>query len=236
MITIVVSLRGRVITTRSFAQERIRIGRSADNEVWIDNAALSRQHALIERVGRVYTLVDTSQKNGVYLNGERVRRRHLNHGDTVGLGKFLLTIDLAQRAAIGAPIARAALDGPGRTLAVAAAPSASRASGEPLVGHLRLERGEEVTIDRDATLIGGASACHLRLPGLLTPRRVALLIRGHGGFSLLDAGGRSGVAVNGARLEGRAWLNDADRLSLHGVRASFHLGLPRPALRREAVA
>src|SRR5690606_14836948 len=96
MITIVVSLRGRVITTRSFTQERIRIGRSADNEVRIDNAALSRQHALIERVGRVYTLVDTSQKNGVYLNGERVRRRHLNHGDTVGLGKFLLTIDLAQ--------------------------------------------------------------------------------------------------------------------------------------------
>lgn len=232
MITIIVSLRGRVITTRSFTQERIRIGRAPENEVRIDNAALSRLHAVIERAGRVYTLIDMSQKNGVFLNGERVRRRHLNHGDTIGLGKFVLTVDLAQRAAIGAPVARAG--GPGGTIQVAPAPAAPRASGEPILGHLRLPAGDHV-IDRDVTVIGGAAGCHVRPPGLIVPARLALLIRGHGGFSLLEAG-RSGVAVNGSVVRGRVWLREGDRLSLRGLTATFCLGLPARALRREVVA
>lgn len=233
MITIIVSLRGRVITTQTFTQERIRIGRSPDNEVRIDNAALSRQHAVIERVGRVYTLIDTSQKNGVYLNGERVRRKHLNHGDTIGLGKFVLTVDLSYRAAVGSPIARARV-GPERTLEVAPAPAVPRATGEPIVGHLCLATGEHV-IDRDATVVGSAPECHLRPSGLLVPSRVALIIRGHGGFSLLEAG-RGGVSVNDVAIRGRVWLREGDRLDLRGLRATFHLGLPVRSLRREVVA
>ena len=234
MITIIVSLRGRVITTQSFEQERIRIGRSPDNEVRIDNAALSRQHAVIERVGRVYTLIDVSQKNGVYVNGERVRRRHLNHGDMIALGKFVLTLDLGQRAAVGAPIARGGEPrGPGRTIEVAPARALPRAAGEPIVGHLSLSTGDHV-IDRDVTLIGGSAECHVRVTGLLVPARLALLIRGHGGFSLLTE--RSGVALNGASIAGRVWLRDGDHLALRSLAATFHLGLPAPALRREVVA
>lgn len=235
MITIIVSLRGRVITTQTFTQERIRIGRSPDNEVRIDNAALSRQHAVIDRVGRAYTLIDVSQKNGVYLNGERVRRKHLNHGDTIGLGKFVLSVDLAQRAAIGAPIARGRgrADGASRTIAVSSAPAAPRASGEPIVGHLRLPDGDYV-VDRDATVIGGAPECDVRPRGLLIPARLALLIRGHGGFSLVEAG--RGVVVNGAAVRGRVWLRDGDRLDLRGLELTFHTGLPVSHLRREVVA
>jgi pSer/pThr/pTyr-binding forkhead associated (FHA) protein len=233
MITIIVSLRGRVITTQSFTQERIRIGRSPDNEVRIDNAALSRQHAIIEQVGRVHTLIDVSQKNGVYLNGERVKRKHLNHGDSIALGKFVLTIDLAHRSTIGSPIARSA-EGGGRTIEVAPTPAVPRPTGEPIVGHLRLPGGDHV-IDRDVTVIGGAAECHLRPSGLLVPGRLALLLRGHGGFSLLDAG-RGGVSVNDDPIRGRVWLRDGDRLALRGLQATFHLGLPARALRREVIA
>lgn len=232
MITIIVSLRGRVITTRTFEQERIRIGRGPDNEVRIDNAGLSRQHAVIERTGRVYTVLDISQKNGVYLNGERVRRKHLNHGDTIAVGKFVLTVDLGQRMAVGAPIARPN-DGLGRTIEVACSPSAPvPCSGEAAVGHLALEDGSAIVLEDDACVIGAAAECHLRLRGWFTPRRVALVVRGHGGFSLLNAGRARRVLLNGAPVTGRVWLRDADHVSFGQVKTRFRLGLPAPDLRR----
>lgn len=227
MITIIVSLRGRVITTGSFEQDRIRVGRAPDNEVRIDNAGLSRHHAVIERSGRVYTLVDTSQKNGVYLNGERVRRKHLNHGDTIAIGKFVLAVDLAHRMAAGAPIARPADEKLGRTIEVACrADAPTPLSGEAAVGHLLLEDGSAVVLEEDACVVGAAAECHLRLRGWLTPRRVALVVRGHGGFSLLNVGRARRVLLNGAPVEGRVWLREADHVTFVGVRARFHLGLP----------
>lgn len=230
MITIIVSLRGRVITTRSFEQERIRIGRAPDNEVRIDNAGLSRQHAVIERAGRVYTVVDTSQKNGVYLNGERVRRKHLNHGDTIAVGKFVLTVDLAPRMAAGAPIARPN-DGLGRTIEVQNKHVPVALAGEAAVGHLVLDDGTTLPLEDDACVIGAAAECHLRLRGWFTPRRVALVVRGQGGFSLLNVGRRR-VLLNGAPVVGRVWLRDADHVQFPGVSSRFYVGLPGPGRRK----
>lgn len=230
MITIVVSLRGRVITTRSFAQERIRIGRSPDNEVRIDNAALSRQHAVIERSGRVYTLIDTSQRNGVYVNGERVARRNLNHGDTIALGKFVLSVDLAHRVA-AAPATGRRLCDLGRTLEVAAPAAPRRAAAEVAVGYLRLPDGQPPhVLDRDACIVGSGAGSHLRPPGLLVPRRLALIVRGHGGFSVLNASRPGAVLLDGLPVRGRAWLREGDRLTLAGMLTRFHLGLPAPTL------
>ncbi|MCO5167314.1 MAG: FHA domain-containing protein [Planctomycetes bacterium] len=230
MITIVVSLRGRVITTRTFSQERLRIGRAPDNEVRIDNAALSRQHAVIERSGRVYTLIDTSQRNGVYVNGERVARRNLNHGDTIALGKFVLSIDLSHRMAASLPARR--LCDLGRTVEVAAAVGgAPRTAGGFAVGHLRLPDGRPtLVLDRDATLVGSGAGCDLRPPGLLVPRRLALIVRGHGGFSLLNLGRPGAVLLEALPLRGRAWLRDGDRVSFAGLATRFQVGLPLPTL------
>ena len=236
MITIIVSLRGRVITTRSFEQERIRVGRAPDNEVRIDNAGLSRHHAVIERNGRVYTVVDTSQKNGVYLNGERVRRKHLNHGDTLAMGKFVLTVDLAARMAAGAAIARPN-DGLGRTIEVACRQNVPvPCAGEAAVGHFVFDDGTAVALEEDACVVGSAAESHIRLRGWFTPRRVALVVRGHGGFSLLNVGRARRVLLNGVPVTRRVWLREADHLTFAGVSTRFHLGLPGPELRRRVGA
>src|SRR4051812_33415117 len=84
-------MRDKLIGRSSFTNEEVRIGRSPDNEVQIDNLALSRYHASIEVMNGVHVLKDFGSQNGTFLNGDSVLgRRGLNDGDRIGIGKFML--------------------------------------------------------------------------------------------------------------------------------------------------
>jgi PAS domain S-box-containing protein len=69
------------------AGERI-VGRAADAGVRIEDPGISRHHAklLLARDGAC-TVVDLGSTNGTFVNGARVRRRVLNDGDRIQLGK-----------------------------------------------------------------------------------------------------------------------------------------------------
>jgi len=63
-----------------------RIGRSLTADVRLEQAAVSRRHALIaERRGEALLLDDRS-RNGTFLNGKRVSEAVLAHGDLIVLG------------------------------------------------------------------------------------------------------------------------------------------------------
>lgn len=71
------------------AKDSLTIGRQDSSDLplsWDD--AVSRVHAMLERVGDEWTLVDDgSSRNGSFLNGERVHgRRRLSHGDIMRVG------------------------------------------------------------------------------------------------------------------------------------------------------
>ncbi len=72
---------------------RTRIGRSADCEIVVDGASVSRHHALILVDSRGAVLEDLNSTNGVFVNGRRVLRERLRDGDVVTLGeaKFRVT-------------------------------------------------------------------------------------------------------------------------------------------------
>ena len=77
-------------------QQRIRIGRSADNDWIISDINVSRNHAeLIQNSHNGFDLVDLKSSNGTYVNGERIIRKSLNVGDvlTIGSQKRLFTRD-----------------------------------------------------------------------------------------------------------------------------------------------
>jgi pSer/pThr/pTyr-binding forkhead associated (FHA) protein len=63
-----------------------RIGRRAAADIVIDDATVSRRHALVlERDGGP-VIADDRSLNGVYVNGRRVREAALHHGDEVQIG------------------------------------------------------------------------------------------------------------------------------------------------------
>jgi pSer/pThr/pTyr-binding forkhead associated (FHA) protein len=73
--------------------DALSIGREPTSHVHLDwDSEVSRVHAILERVGDAWTLVDDGlSRNGSYVNGRRVRgRRRLDDGDSITVGKTLL--------------------------------------------------------------------------------------------------------------------------------------------------
>ena len=65
----------------------IRIGRAADNELQLDDPAVSRYHAVVERVGARYRIRDLRSQNGTFVNGRRVEREQfIAEGDLLHVG------------------------------------------------------------------------------------------------------------------------------------------------------
>lgn len=86
-------------TKQRFAlnKDRITIGRSRENDVFLPDQWLSRHHAEIRKREDGYSLVDLGSKNGTLLNGTRVKDEcRLRIGDVVTLGEHLLTLQAAE--------------------------------------------------------------------------------------------------------------------------------------------
>ena len=65
-----------------------RIGRSASADVAFDDGSVSRRHAvLITRSDGQVEVRDDGSLNGTFVNGERIRRHVLAHGDVVTVGR-----------------------------------------------------------------------------------------------------------------------------------------------------
>lgn len=72
----------------------IRIGRSPDNGLVIDNHAVSHHHARIA-TGNTGALIleDLDSMNGTFVNGQRVKNVTLKPGDSVAIGKHTLLVE-----------------------------------------------------------------------------------------------------------------------------------------------
>jgi pSer/pThr/pTyr-binding forkhead associated (FHA) protein len=63
-----------------------RLGRSLTADVRLDDASVSRRHALVVVRGDRAVLLDDRSMNGTLVNGERVKEATLNDGDRIELG------------------------------------------------------------------------------------------------------------------------------------------------------
>ncbi|MFT7625217.1 MAG: pSer/pThr/pTyr-binding forkhead associated (FHA) protein [Myxococcota bacterium] len=68
------------------------IGRAADADIVIRGDGLSRKHAVVTRDKDEIYCTDLDSKNGVFLNGIRIRSARLAPGDKVQIGSALLIL------------------------------------------------------------------------------------------------------------------------------------------------
>ncbi len=79
---------GRLAGRRVVFGEIALLGRADDATLSVDDAAVSRNHARIERQpDGGYVLVDLASTNGTFVNGRRARRELLFPGDHIVLGR-----------------------------------------------------------------------------------------------------------------------------------------------------
>lgn len=85
--------------------DTVTIGRAEDQPICIPHKSLSRSQARIEPSEGRFFVVDLQSKNGTFVNGVRVQRKELRHGDTITLGDLdlLFTRDVI---ASSAPLLR----------------------------------------------------------------------------------------------------------------------------------
>jgi len=78
---------GQKVDERELYPGRLIIGRTAENDLQIDSKYVSRHHCQILTTPEGSVLEDLNSTNGVYIKSKRVRKRHLNDGDVIVLGR-----------------------------------------------------------------------------------------------------------------------------------------------------
>lgn len=73
-----------------------RIGRRADNDIVLDDAAVSRHHAVIVDTGTGFVITDLRSANGIEVNHSRISNSaHLGNGDHIRIGDHTFTLEIS---------------------------------------------------------------------------------------------------------------------------------------------
>ena len=85
------------LSVQSFPPGRIIVGRSPDNEIYIQSKFVSRHHAQLISDDSGCVLEDLNSTNGVFIAEKQVKKHRLRNGDVISLGVHeLVYTDLRQ--------------------------------------------------------------------------------------------------------------------------------------------
>ena len=90
MARMILSLNDQTLAEYNLSKERYTVGRLADNDIRIDNPAVSGHHALVINILNDAFLEDLNSTNGTYVNGRLIKKHALQHGDIVTVGHHQL--------------------------------------------------------------------------------------------------------------------------------------------------
>jgi hypothetical protein len=238
MAKLILSFHGSSVGETELSKEYTTIGRKPDNDIQVDNLAVSGHHARVIRIINDFFLEDLDSTNGTSVNGSPVRKHALQDGDRIDIGKHQLQFineaqedqadDLektvvmnfqAMNHAAGQPSAPAAPAPAAPAQAPAAAP---QPESEPTPSAARLQilsgpnSGRELKLVKEVTTLGKKGV-----------QVVAITRRHHGYFMVQIDGGPDNtrrLVVNGAPVGPQAYhLQDQDVVEMAGVKMGFFL-------------
>lgn len=73
--------------------DTVTIGRKNDNDVIIDNLAVSGNHARIDSVSATFILTDLQSTNGTFVNNQLISTHTLRNQDVITIGKHQILFD-----------------------------------------------------------------------------------------------------------------------------------------------
>ncbi len=198
--------------------DSLRIGRSADNDIRLPEAHISRAHAIVACQDGQFSIDDVGSANGSFVNGVQIYGKHTLHiGDEVHL--FVSALKLL------------AVDGAsedvGRLVAEVAGDRASlRIVKGPQAGQVFALLKDELYVGRSTPKANWEVA--LQDPTVSRPH--AFLVRQDSRWKLFDLGSINGTAVNSEPLSGgkAMQLYDGDQITFGGTQSQFRLGFPKP--------
>lgn len=246
MAKLILSLEGSVIREIALDKERITIGRKPQNDIQIENLAVSGEHARIVTLLNDSFLEDLGSTNGTLVNGNPVKKHILQDSDVIEIGKYKLKFMVEARAA---PVAEAAsMEDFERTM-ILRAPAAEKAAANAF--------GEGAGTRSDAAAaVATAPAAAVPPPAMTTQPtaaiqilngpsagremvftknlttlgkagvQVAVIARRPQGYFITHVEGARFPVVNGKTLDAQAHpLTEHDVIELAGVKMEFFFKL-----------
>ncbi len=242
---LVLSMDGLVLKEMPLGKERTTIGRKPDNDIQIDNLAISGHHAVITCITNDAFLEDQNSTNGTYLNGQPVKKNVLRNNDVIELGKYkikFLADDTRPGLSASEMIQTAALasfDMPGTSTDVAPPPGPAPRETQIISAAARQAVAQAEAAAASAGTAGGLGVIQvlsganagreLQLTKSLTTlgkpgRQVAVITRRPHGYFITHVEGASFPLVNGQAIDAQArLLHDHDIIELAGVKMEFFL-------------
>ena len=83
---LIVTFEGSTVQRLSVNKPRFMIGRSEHNDLSVDHEYISRQHAVLVRIGGATVLLDLKSRNETYVNGKRIDNQVLIDNDVISIG------------------------------------------------------------------------------------------------------------------------------------------------------
>ncbi len=215
----------------------VTIGRAPDNDLSVDNLAVSSYHAKIYFEAGRMVIEDLNSLNGTFVNDLRVERATLHDGDKVHIGKHIIKVDTSGDAPVPWQSGRKAaaprinetmvLDTKERRQmlqqAAAMGESMQFASTRVKVATLMVLGGntdqKEYILTNRLTVIGKSAMATVQLKGWFKPQMAAQINQRDDGYFL--GPGDKVPSVNGRPIGGPTRLNDGDLIEVSGVKLNF---------------
>jgi pSer/pThr/pTyr-binding forkhead associated (FHA) protein len=231
MARLILSLDGAVLAEYNMNKERYTIGRLPDNDIRIDNPAVSGHHSLIINILNDSFLEDLNSTNGTYVNGKLIKKHALQHGDVITAGHHQLRFveddeaqqDEFEKTMVIQPSAR-----PVEKVRAAVSDPASTASRRTLGNGAQAIKKAKLQV-----LSGAFAGRELELTKALTTLgrpgvQVAAITRRSEGYFIVHVDSEvedNFPLVNGAPIGAQARkLADNDVIQLAGVKMGFFEG------------
>ena len=232
---LILSLNNSVLGEFPLEKERIILGRKADNDIQVDNLAVSGQHAAIITILNDSFLEDLDSTNGTYVNGKLVKKHALKNSDVITIGKhelkyvndeasdeddefektMIIRPGMASHAAAAAKAEEQVPGGPAGAAAPAGADGAPATPGGMPLGKIQVlsgpGAGKELELKKALITLGR--------PGV----QVAVITRRPQGYFITHVEGTHPV-VNGESIGAQAkQLKENDVVELAGVKMEFFM-------------
>lgn len=244
MAKLVLTLDGALLGEQDLDKELVTIGRRPNNDLHIDNLAVSGSHAVVRTIGNDSFLEDLDSTNGTMVNGKPIKKHILQHGDVIELGKY--QIRYVNEAAVNAGAVGGASADFEKTMIIrpsamkAVAPAA--AVTESVVPSIQstttvqdiMQQGASEPPKVEATLIahiqvlnGASAGREMALSKALTTLgkpgvQVAVITKRPHGYFMTHVEGSRHPVVNGQSIGVQAHeLKDHDVIELAGTKMEF---------------
>lgn len=227
----------RLVKQVAVGKRPIGIGRAPDNELAVDNPAVSNYHARVYAEAGKLVVEDLNSLNGTFVNDLRIERAALHDGDQIWVGKHHIRVDTfgalpqqmdtERKAGVAGIDATMVLDTKERRdllqQVTAFGEQAQFGTGRLRMATLAVMSGKtdkkEYLLTNKLTVIGKSSMATVQLKGWFKPEVAAQISQRDDGY-YLGMGDKTPL-VNGVKISGPLRLNDGDLIEVCGVRLNF---------------